>query len=377
MIRVITDSTSSIPRSLREEHGIELFSLFVNHDGKEYKESSMDLDEFYADIYEMADNIPTSSQPALSEIERVFEDAAKAGDDVLGVFLSSEDLGHVRKRRTRRERRCGETCVIPLCRRRQPYQLHGAGVAGCLCGQGGGIGHGPARMRPAVCERVRSTRFIFAPESLRFLEKGGRIGEACRRCSEMPLRISPILTVKDGVASTYAKVRTQKKAMDKMVGILKQDMEEHGLRDIAVHYIGSKQPAEEWARDVIRPLIGRDVAVVPASPVIGVHVGPAVGIAYESATGLWPTSSRPYSRSRFVGCGNRAFGRGCAVERSGCLRKRPAVDAAIDGGPCCVYAGSIAGRTAGWKDSARRCRAEPRRCSFLRIRDARQARMRP
>ena len=41
MIRVITDSTSSIPRSLREEHGIELFSLFVNHDGKEYKESSM------------------------------------------------------------------------------------------------------------------------------------------------------------------------------------------------------------------------------------------------------------------------------------------------------------------------------------------------
>ena len=93
MIRVITDSTSSIPRSLREEHGIELFSLFVNHDGKEYKESSMDLDEFYADIYEMADNIPTSSQPALSEIERVFEDAAKAGDDVLGVFLSSKMSG--------------------------------------------------------------------------------------------------------------------------------------------------------------------------------------------------------------------------------------------------------------------------------------------
>ena len=87
--------------------------------------------------------------------------------------------------------------------------------------------------------------------------------------------------MKDGVASTYAKVRTQKKAMDKMVGILRQDMEEHGLRNIAVHYIGSKQPAEEWARDVIRPLIGRDVAVVPASPVIGVHVGPAVGIAYE------------------------------------------------------------------------------------------------
>ncbi|MFR3273113.1 MAG: DegV family protein [Slackia sp.] len=132
-----------------------------------------------------------------------------------------------------------------------------------------------------VCERVRSTRFIFAPESLRFLEKGGRIGKASALLGNA-LRISPILTVKDGVASTYAKVRTQKKAMDKMVGILKQDMEEHGLRNIAVHYIGSKQPAEEWARDVIRPLIGRDVAVV-RKPGHRRACGPAVE-SHTSAT---------------------------------------------------------------------------------------------
>lgn len=280
MIRVITDSTSSIPRSLREEYGIELFSLFVNHDGKEYEERSMDLDEFYADIYEMADNIPTSSQPALSEIERAFEDAAKAGDDVLGVFLSSKMSGTfesvVRAAKGAAERHASFRFAV-IDSLTNCMELGWPVVSAA---KAAASGMGLHECVQHVCERVRSTRFIFAPESLRFLEKGGRIGRASALLGNA-LRISPILTVKDGVASTYAKVRTQKKAMDKMVGILRQDMEEHGLRNIAVHYIGSKQPAEEWARDVIRPLIGRDVAVVPASPVIGVHVGPAVGIAYE------------------------------------------------------------------------------------------------
>ena len=41
--------------------------------------------------------------------------------------------------------------------------------------------------------------------------------------------------------------------------------------------------AFEWARDVIDPLVGKTVMVLPASPVIGVHVGPAMGLAYECA----------------------------------------------------------------------------------------------
>lgn len=56
-----------------------------------------------------------------------------------------------------------------------------------------------------------------------------------------------------------------------------------GLRNVAVHYIGSCVPAFEWARDVIDPLVGKTVMVLPASPVIGVHVGPAMGLAYECA----------------------------------------------------------------------------------------------
>lgn len=37
---------------------------------------------------------------------------------------------------------------------------------------------------------------------------------------------------------------------------------------------------------MVEPLLGRTVPVLPVSPVIGLHVGPAVGIAYECASAL-------------------------------------------------------------------------------------------
>ena len=79
-----------------------------------------------------------------------------------------------------------------------------------------------------------------------------------------------------------AKVRTWKKTLARMADVFKEG--DRGLwaqaRGGALHRIGGS--AIEWAREAIEPVVGRTVDVLPVSPmVIGVHVGPAVGIAYE------------------------------------------------------------------------------------------------
>ena len=93
MVRIITDSTSSIPQDIHAELGIEVTSLIINRNGEELVESETDLDAFYKDIYEMADNIPTSSQPPLGKVREVVESIAKTGDEVLGIFISSKLSG--------------------------------------------------------------------------------------------------------------------------------------------------------------------------------------------------------------------------------------------------------------------------------------------
>lgn len=219
MVRIITDSTSSIPQDIRAELGIEVASLIINRNGEELVELETDLDAFYKDIYEMADNIPTSSQPPLGKVREVVESIAKTG----------------------------------------------ASLDDCI---------------QAANTSLHSTRFVFAPESLLFLQKGGRIGKAAALIGNM-ISLTPVLTVNDGEASTFSKCRTQKKALAKMLQVLGEDTAPSGLKNLVVHYIGSKAPAMQWAEEKVAPLIGFMPRVVPASPVIGVHVGPAMGIAYE------------------------------------------------------------------------------------------------
>lgn len=281
MIQIITDSVASIPKELLSQRDVEVASLFVSHQGVEHREATMDVDRFYDGIAAMVDDIPTSSQPSQHELESLFERAAKAGKQVLGIFISSKLSGTfdgaIRAARTVKSRTldfsctlidssttCGEEgfAVLDACDQRD----RGASLADCA---------------KATLHGMHSTRILFVPESLAFLKAGGRIGKASALLGSL-IQITPVLTVSDGEATTFAKVRTAKRAMDKMVQTLRDDIAAHGgLKRIVVHYIGDKAPAVKWAREVIEPLVDRAVKVLPVSPVIGVHVGPAVGVAYE------------------------------------------------------------------------------------------------
>ena len=44
MIRIVTDSTASIPRDVAEENDIEVVTMFINRDGVEYEDATMDVD---------------------------------------------------------------------------------------------------------------------------------------------------------------------------------------------------------------------------------------------------------------------------------------------------------------------------------------------
>lgn len=281
MIRVVTDSVASLPQDIVDDKNIEVVSLFVHHDGVEYVESEMDLDGFYAKIDTMIDNIPTSSQPSQAVLEELFERYAQAGDEVLGIWISTELSGTydgaLRAARAVESRNIGFRYLMidssSCCGDESFCVLDGADAVEA--------GSTLEQAAQAVMKGIASSRIIFTPDSLTFLQKGGRIGGAAALLGNL-MRIAPILTVKNGTAQVAAKVRSHKKALLRMVEMLEADIAAcGGLKRLVVHYIGDKTPAIEWARNVIEPLIERSVRVLPVSPVIGCHVGPAIGIAYE------------------------------------------------------------------------------------------------
>ena len=131
------------------------------------------------------------------------------------------------------------------------------------------------------------TRFVFAPKSLEHLSRGGRIGKASALIGTA-LKLVPILgpDKNDGTVHTYGKVRTLPRAMDKIKDLMMEDAQTYGgLKNVCVHNIAEISLANQWNEEVITPLVkdlveNPDIPVLPVPPVIGTHVGPAIGIAW-------------------------------------------------------------------------------------------------
>lgn len=214
------------------------------------------------------------------DLVAVFEKAAAAGQDVLGVFISSKMSGTydgaIRAAREVKERYAGFKCML-VDSTSNSFDEAACVLDACDVRDAGG---NLSQCAEAASQAVVKSRFLFTPDSLAFLRAGGRIGGAAALLGNL-IQLAPVLTVADLEATTFAKVRTRKKALDRIVKAFKEDIERCGLARVCVHYIGDAAPAVEWCRNVIEPIVGRAVDVLPVSPVIGTHVGPAVGMAYE------------------------------------------------------------------------------------------------
>ncbi|MDO4850558.1 MAG: DegV family protein [Actinomycetota bacterium] len=279
-VQVITDSASSLDKGMLAELDIDVLSLYVNEGGMTHEETTMDIVAFYDRIGDLVDDIPTSSQASLEATAQAFVSAAEKGRDVFAGFIGSRMSGMFES-----------ACLVAKQVKERYPDWHA-----CMLDTGsnsldegyGVLAAARAALRGAPlaeCHDIAvrtclSSRWLFTPRSLAFLKAGGRIGRAASLVGNL-LRICPILTVFDGEVEVAGKYPTFNKSVSKIAKMFERDVRRFGLVEATVHYIGPREPAEEWARDVIEPIAQAPVDVLPVSPVIGVHVGPALGIVYH------------------------------------------------------------------------------------------------
>lgn len=279
-VHVVTDSVASMPSHYLESLGIEVVSLFVNDGDRHEADVDIDLDSFYRRLADMS-HIPTSSQPSVESFVTAFGDAVRRGQDVVGVFISEKMSGTVQTARMAAEmvleQMPGARIEIVDSRSNSMQE----GFAALAAAKAAQAGESVERCVAAAIETTKRTRYLFTPDTLEYLRRGGRIGTAGALLGTL-LQIRPILTVRDGETTTFAKVRTTSRALSEMARTFADDIATFGLRQVVVHYIADRAAAEEFAAAHIAPIVGTEVEIVPVSPVIGVHVGPAVAVAYET-----------------------------------------------------------------------------------------------
>ena len=91
-IKVVTDSTSYIPKDMIDKYDISVISLGVSFPEESCRELDIDNSTFYERM-SRCKSIPTSSQPSIKEVTDIFERIASDGSQAVGIFLSSKMSG--------------------------------------------------------------------------------------------------------------------------------------------------------------------------------------------------------------------------------------------------------------------------------------------
>ncbi len=277
-VKIVTDSTSYIPKKLIDEYDIAVVSLSVVFEDEVFKEDEISNQDFYSKLTETM-KIPTSSQPSVADFYQAFEREIKAGNEIVGVFISSKMSGtystaELVKRMILEEYPTAKIKLIDSMS--NSMQLGFATLAAAKVAAAGGT------LEEVLAETKKNltrSKFIFIPDTLEYLRIGGRIGTASALLGSL-LQIKPILTVVDGSTAVLGKIRTKKSAMEAMLQIFLNDVERFGIGEAIVHHINVEEEAIEYAAQ-IKKHINQEVATIPIGPVIGTHVGPgAIGIAY-------------------------------------------------------------------------------------------------
>ncbi|KAB3535761.1 DegV family protein [Alkaliphilus pronyensis] len=282
-IKVLTDSTSYIDELTKQQLDIRIIPLRVEFPDQTFKETELNNESFY----EMMDKkgIPKSSQPSVGDFYCEMEKVIKEGHELVCFFLSSDMSGTYYTANLAKDMvldNYPDAKIEVIDSRSNCMQLGFVAIEAAKAGKENKPLEEVVKIAKA---NIKKSRFLFIPDNLKYLEKGGRIGRANAIIGNL-LKIIPILTVENGVTSIFKKVRTKKKAVITIVDQVIKDIKSYGLGNIVIHHINCKDEAFEVVKE-LKKFIDVNIKIQDIGPVIGLHVGPgAIGVVYYTKEDL-------------------------------------------------------------------------------------------
>jgi len=272
MIKIVTDSTAGLPEALIREHDIRIIPLYV-HFGEEAFKEGIDIttEQFYERLRTSA-NLPTTSQPSVGEFHEVFKELIDAGHEVLALTISSKLSGTWNSAMGALEMLPGApiSVVDSLCTSLAMYMLVESALER--------IAAGATRQEVAAhLEELKGRlKILFVVDTLEYLAKGGRIGNA-RAFMGTLIKIKPLLLLENGAIEPCEQVRSKGKALARMLELVEQKVAGQGAQaHVAIAHGMALDEALAFRKEVVARLGCAEPPVSEVGTVLGAHLGPGV-----------------------------------------------------------------------------------------------------
>ncbi|WP_174616383.1 DegV family protein [Virgibacillus ihumii] len=275
-VAIMTDSTAYLPETLLKQHDIHVVPLSVVFDDTSYREGiDITTEEFYQKV-KAADKLPKTSQPSIGEISEKLEELANDYDAVISIHLSSGISGTYQAVASAGEMVVGID-VFPYdseisCMAQGFYVLEAAEMAN--------DGKNPDEIVKQLDHIKESIRAYFMVDDLSHLQRGGRLNGAQAIVGSL-LQVKPILHFVDKVIVPFEKIRTRKKAINRILGLLEEDARRGKDMKVVFIHANNEQSAVELKNSIDPEYPNMDSMISYFGPVIGTHLGEgAIGVCW-------------------------------------------------------------------------------------------------
>ena len=281
---VVTDSIADLPAAWLQAAQVLVLPVHIIQDGTVFLDKqTMTHERFFRDL-DLLPMHPTSAQPTMAAIERVFSFALAHFDEVLGVFVSSHMSGLVRQSRLVADRLTGGDGRIRIVDSRLNSAAEGLAVAEAVRLAEEGLS------LDDVAQRVETfcagTRILVSVATLKYMLKGGRVSKAKGALLGL-LRLKPVVSIDTaGKGSIAAKTFTRRGAVRHMLRRIEQDRKRHGILRYGLVHADDPAVLEPFRRQV-EAMIGKPPDfITPISSVVALNAGRgAFAIAYALEEG--------------------------------------------------------------------------------------------
>lgn len=277
-IRIICDSASDITKETAKELGVTVLPLTTLFGTEEYLDGvNMSHQEFFEKLVE-TDELPTTSQIAPFDYEKVFREAVEAGDSVVCITLSSKLSG------------CNQSAHIAA--EEFGDQIHIVDSENVCIGERILIelavrlreeGKSAQEITDILNEEKKNVRLIALLDTLEYLKKGGRISSAAAFAGTL-LSIKPVIGLENGEVTMLGKARGSKNGNNLLISLVEKEGGINFDKPYCVAYSGlSDTLLQKYMKDSTHLYEGQvdELEVCTIGSTIGTHAGPgAIAAAF-------------------------------------------------------------------------------------------------
>lgn len=273
---VVTDSTSDVPKEIAERLGIYVVpQILIMGDQTWLDGVDIEPPAFY-ELLRTSPHFPSSSQPSVGYFEHLFSRLSEQYNGIAAIHVSDKLSGTVNAAMTAAANLPGLAIEVVDSESASMQQGLVVMEAARVAAQGASLQEVVATARSLV-GRVH---VYFVVDTLEYLHRGGRIGAAARLFGTA-LNLKPVLQICDGIVQPLAKIRSRRKALERVYDLVAAEIGDADRVHMAVLHVAAPDEASRLAEQLEERFKPVELIRSECGPVIGTHAGPGtVGVAF-------------------------------------------------------------------------------------------------